>query len=196
LEIRQNASFQELLRCDARYKIMAMRLSLSVNNRDIVRASLRAKGWLGAHVTLSQGIESEEPSKRVWLQATDISEAPNAIHSSWEAVPLSVGDRIEIEVLPDGQSDSPMTITRTSESPSNLFSDVEQARLLLKAIKACDTALTEVADRASDVEGSDEFHKIRSAIGSVLVEIDQQLISPTLRRHPQLLREAEELKLR
>jgi hypothetical protein len=89
-----------------------------------------------------------------------------------------------------------MTITRTSESPSNLFSDVEQARLLLIAVKTCDTALTEMANRASGVEGSDEFQKIRSAIGSVLAEIDQQLISPTLRRHPQLLPEAEELKLR
>jgi hypothetical protein len=175
---------------------MAMRLSLSVNDRHIVRASLQAKGWLGAHVSLSHRIESEQPSNRIWLQATDISEAPNAIHSSWEAVPLSVGDRIEIEVLQDGESDTPMTITRTSESPSNLFSDVEQARLLLIAIKTCDTALTEVADRASGLEGSDEFQKIRSAIGSVLAEIDQQLISPTLRRHPQLLPEAKELKLR
>jgi Tn3 transposase DDE domain len=108
----------------------------------------------------------------------------------------SVGDEIEIKLLPDGEYDSPMTITRTSGSPNNLFSDVEQARFLLEAIKTCDTALMEVADRASRVEGSDEFHKIRTAVGSVIAEIDQQLISPMLRRHPQLLPEAEKLKIR
>jgi hypothetical protein len=141
-------------------------------------------------------MESNEPPNRVWLNAIDTSEEPNSVHSAWVSVPLSIGDKIEIEVLPDGVSDSPTTITRTSESPKNLFSDIEQARLLLAAIKICDTALMGVADRANDVESSDELQKIRLAVGSVLTEIDQQLISPTLRRHPELLPDAEEMKLR
>jgi hypothetical protein len=177
-------------------KIRVMRLSLSVNARPIARAALEAKGWLGAHVSLSRGMESSEPSNRVWLDAIDTSEEPNSIHSAWEGVPLSIGDKIEIEVLPDGVADSPTTITRTSESPKNLFSDIQQARLLLAAIKICDTALMAVVNRANDVEPSDELHKIRLAVGSVLTEIDQQLISPTLRRHPELLPEAEEMRLR
>jgi hypothetical protein len=132
----------------------------------------------------------------VWLSATDTSEEPNTVHSGWEPVPLSVGDRIEIQVLPDGESDSPSTVNRTSDSPNNLFSNVEKARMLLAAIKICDRALWEVAERANDAEPSDELHKIRYAIGSVLTEIDQQMISPTLRRHPELLAVAEEMKLR
>jgi len=173
-----------------------MRLSLSVNNRHITRASLKAKGWLGAHVSLSDGIESEEPSNRVWLQAIDISEEPNTVHSGWGSFSLSVGDKVEIEVLSDGEFDAPATVTRTSESPKNLFSTIEQARSLLEAIKICDTAFMEVIERAHDVEPTEEIDKIRNAIGSVLVEIDQQLISPTLRRHPELLAEAQEMKLR
>ena len=114
----------------------------------------------------------------------------------WDAVALSVGDKIEIEVLEDGESDPPNTVSRTSDSPNNLFSDIEQARLLLAAIKVCDKALWEVAERARDVEPKDELHKIVLAVGSVITEIDQQLISPTLRRHPELLAQAEELKLR
>ena len=129
-----------------------MRLSLSVNDHPIVRASLVANGWLGAHVSLSQGMESDEPTNRVWLRSTDTSDEPNTEHSMWDAVALTVGDKIEIEVLPDGESDPPNTTTRTSDSPNNLFSDVEQARLLLAAIKTCDRALWEVAERAKGAE--------------------------------------------
>jgi hypothetical protein len=173
-----------------------MRLSLSVNDGPIVRASLVTRGWLGAHVSLSQGMESEESTNRVWLRSTDTSDEPNSQHSLWNPVPLTVGDKITIEVLPEGESDPPSTVTQTSDSPDNLFSDLESARLLLAAIKACDTALSGVADRARAAEPDDEFRKIATAIGSVLVEIDQQLISPTLRRHPQLLATAQEMKVR
>jgi hypothetical protein len=176
--------------------ILGMRLSLSLNNRPIARASLVANGWLGAHVSLSQGVESVEPTNRVWLGATDTSDEPNTEHSTWDAVSLTVGDKVEIEILPDGESDPPNTTTRTSDSPNNLFSDVEQARLLFAAIKTCDRALWEVVERARGAEPEDELRKIVLAIGSVITEIDQQLISPTLRRHPELLVVAEEMRLR
>ncbi len=141
-------------------------------------------------------MKSEEPANRVWLRSTDTSDEPNTEHSTWDATALSVGDKIEIEVLEDGESDPPDSVNRTSDSPNNLFSDIEQARLLLAAIKVCDRALWEVVERARGVEPEDELHKIFLAVGSVITEIDQQLISPTLRRHPELLAQAEELKLR
>ncbi len=176
--------------------ILSMRLSVSVNDGPVIRASLVADGWLGAHVSLSQGMKSEEPTNRVWLCSTDTSDEPNSQHSTWDAVALNVGDKVQIEVLPDGESDPPSGFIRTSDSPTNLFSDVEQARLLLAAIKTCDAALSDVADRARGAEPDDEFRKIARAIGSVLVEIDQQLISPTLSRHPELLALAAEMKVR
>ena len=132
-------------------------------------------------------MESDEPTNRVWLNSMDTSDDPNTEHSKWDAVGLNVGDRIEIEVLPDGESDPPNSVSRTSDNPNKLFSDVQQARLLFAAIKTCDTALWEVAERARGAEPEDEFRKLAIAIGSVLTEIDRQLISPTLRRHPELL---------
>jgi hypothetical protein len=137
-----------------------------------------------------------KPPNRVWLVAADISEEPNTVHSTWEPVAVSVGDKIEIQVLPDGEADLPSTVTKTSESADNLFSDVGQARLLLETIRACDKALCEVTERAIGVESGDDLHKIRYAVTSVIAEIDQQLILPTLRRHPELLPLAEEMKLR
>jgi hypothetical protein len=173
-----------------------MRLSLTVNDRLIARAALVANGWLGAHVSLSQGVESGETPNRVWLNAMDTSDEPNTEHSAWGAVALNVGDKIEIEVLPDGESDPPNGVSRTSDNPNNLFSDAEQARLLFTAIKTCDKALSEIAERARATEPEDEFRKIEIAIGTVLSEIDRQLISPTLRRHPDLLGLAEEMSIR
>ncbi|WP_142988372.1 hypothetical protein [Granulicella rosea] len=172
-----------------------MRLSLAVNGQQKARASLTARGWLGAHVNLSNGIESES-NDRVWLNAIDTSKEPNTTHSTWGGFPLVPGDKVEIEVLLDGESDAPQEVSETSENVNNLFSDTEQARQLLKSVKSCDTALQEVLERAKDVESEDEFRKLALAVGSVLVELDRQLISPTLRRHPDLLPAAQDMKLR
>ena len=121
---------------------------------------------------------------------------PNTVHSAWEAVALSVGDKVEIEVLADGGSDPPNSVIRTADSPSNLFSDVEQARMLFTVIHTCDEALARVLEQARGGEPEDEFRNVALAVGSVLAEIDRQLISPTLRRHPELLPFAEEIKIR
>jgi hypothetical protein len=195
-QVTQNQTFPEVCREQATFTILDMRLALAVNDRPIARASLVTKGWLGAHVSLSQGVESDELTNRVWLNSMDTSDDPNTEHSTWDAVGLNVGDRIEIEVLPDEESDPPNSVSRTLDNPNNLFSDVEQARLLLAAIKTCDTALWEVAEQARGAEPEDEFRRLSLAIGSVLTEIDRQLISPTLRRHPELLVIAEEMKIR
>ena len=173
-----------------------MRLSLSVNDRSVVRASLEAQGWLSAHVSLSQGMNSDAAQDRAWINAIDVSDEPNSSHITWDAVPLSVGDRIAIEVLPDGESDPPTGITQTSESPNNLFSNLEQARLFLATIKACDTELWKALSIAQATEPPDEFSKITNAVGSIIVELDRQLISPILRKHPELLSEAQQMNLR
>ena len=147
-------------------------------------------------MSLSSDIKSDEPANRVWLVAADISEEPNTVHTTWEPVSISVGDRIQIEVLADGESDPPSTVTKTSASTENLFSDVSQARLMLETVRTCDKALWEAMERSVGVEPEDELHKIRYAIVGVLTEIDQQLIRPTLHRHPELLPFAKEIKVR
>lgn len=172
-----------------------MRLSLAVNGRQKARASLTTKGWLSAHVSLSQKIESSS-NDRVWLNAIDTSEEPNTTHSSWGGIPLVLGDKVEIEILADGESDAPDEVSRTTDNPNNLFSNAAQARQLLDSVKTCDVALQDILDRAKDAEPDDEFKKLALAVGSVLVELDRQLISPTLRRHPDLLQIAEDMKIR
>jgi hypothetical protein len=173
-----------------------MRLSLSVNDRPVARPSLESNGWLSAHVNLSQGVEAEEVPNRVWAVAYDRSEEPNSITSTWDGIALAVGDKVEITVLPDGESDPPSSVSRTTEATTNLFSNVEQARFLLNAVKVCDTELWGVLTRAQEKEPPDELAKIQRAVGEILAEFDRLLISPTLRQHPELLVEAQEKNLR
>ena len=172
-----------------------MRLSLSVNGRHTTLASLERKGWLNAHINLSQGLPQSEPD-RVWINAYDVTEEPNTTYTGWEAVPLVVGDKITVEVLPDGESDPPSEVSHTSDSPKNLFSDLQNALSLLNAIKTCDQVLTKVLDQAEATEPPDELRKIRLAVGSVLAEMDSQMITPTIRRHPELFSKAQELGIR
>jgi hypothetical protein len=172
-----------------------MRLSLNVNDREPVRASLQATGYLSAHLNLTKEPDKDGFSSRVWVDAIDVSEEPNTVSSTWEIGPVTVGDRVEILVLPDGDSDPPGKVRRSSESPKNLFSSVEEARFLLSAVQACDAELMGVLDRARNSEPAEEMEKVARAVFAIVYELDRHLITPTLRRHPELLVEAKEKKL-
>jgi hypothetical protein len=52
-----------------------------------------------------------------------------------------------------------------------------------------------VLDRAQHAEPPDELLKIQRAVADIIWELDTKLITPTLRRHPELLAEAKEKKL-
>lgn len=172
-----------------------MRLALYVNGQSIARASLEAKGYLSAHLNMSEGASPDEDTNNISLVAYDRSEEPNTVASVWAGPKLAVGDKVEVHVLADGESDPPTDVTHTSASRPNLFSTVEQARLVLASVKACDTELTGILARAQESESPDELQQIRLAIATVLSELDRQLIGPTLRRHPSLLSEAREAGL-
>jgi hypothetical protein len=170
-----------------------MRLQVSVNNGVPVRASLQNQGWLSVHLNLSSDDDDTDGcSSRLWVQALDKSDEPNSTNSTWDLGTLSIGDIAQIQILNEGEADPPTEVTRTSESPNNLFSNVDQARQLLSAISACDKELGAVLERSKTVEPEDEFKKIARAIVGISSDLDRYLIQPTLRRHPELLGEAQE----
>jgi hypothetical protein len=172
-----------------------MRLALKVNDRQAVRASLQANGLLAVHLNLIRERDKEAISSRVSINAIDKSDEPNSVRSTWEIGSVTVGDRVEILLLSDGDSDPASEVRRSSESPKNLFSSVEQARLLLSAVQACDAELMGIIDRARSGEPTEEMEKIARAVAGVVCELDRHLMAPTLRRHPELLAEAKEKKL-
>ena len=93
-----------------------------------------------------------------WLNSMDTSMRPNTSTRSWNAVTLNVGDKIEIEVLPDGESDPPYTRPAEPRITRTTCSQTCQARLLCQAIQTCDRTLWEVVEQA-DV--SQNMHFVR-----------------------------------
>jgi hypothetical protein len=168
-----------------------MRVQVAVNDGIPVRASLSSKGWLSVHLNFSSN-GAEDSDGSLWVQAIDYTDEPNSVNSVWEMGDLSVGDKAEVRLLADGETDPPTKVERSTERSTNLFSNVDQARLLLSAISACDKELTAVLERSKSAEPEDEFKKIVQAVGGIVMELDRSLIQPTLRRHPELLPEAQE----
>jgi hypothetical protein len=171
-----------------------MRVQVAVNDGVPVRASLNSKGWLSVHLNFSSDGAGDSAAS-LWVQVIDYSDEPNSVNSVWQIGDLSVGDRAEVHVLADGEMDPPTKIERSAERSSNLFSNVDQARQMLSAISACDKELNAVLERSQTSEPEDEFKKIAQAIGGIFVELDRNLIQPTLRRHPELSAEAQEMRL-
>lgn len=161
-----------------------MLLELAVNDGQPLRASLNRKGLLSAHLNVSIG---RDDAATLFLNSIDETDEPNTVYSTWEVGKPSVGDKIEIRLLADGEADPPTKVRRSSESPRNLFSNPEQARRLLDAVSTFDTELMAIIEHARVVEPKEEFDRIVRAIGEIVVEVDQHLISPTLRKHPELL---------
>ncbi len=172
-----------------------MRVQVSINDKTPTRASLAPKGWLSVHLNLSGGDSPEDSPASLYVQAIDYADEPNSVNSIWEIGELRVGDTARVDLLSDGEADPPTRVERSTELSTNLFSNVDQARQLLSAISAFDKELAAIAEHSRPVEPQDEFNKIARAIGSVFVELDRNLIQPTLRRHPELLAEAQEKHL-
>jgi len=171
-----------------------MILELAVNDGPPLRASLNKKGLLSAHLNASIGAD-ENDTATISLTSIEETDEPNAVHSTWKAGKLSTGDKVEIRLLEDGVAHPPTEVRRTSESPRNLFAGAEQARRLLKAINTFDAELISILELARTVEPKEEFDRVVQAVGAVVMEVDQHLITPILRRHPELLEEPEFKKL-
>ena len=52
----------------------------------------------------------------------------------WPVIELQIGDVVEIRVLPEGDGDTPSEIRKSSDAPSNLFSDGSLAKELLNSV--------------------------------------------------------------
>ena len=166
-----------------------MQLALKVNNREAVKGALQTKGILTAiiNVFFTPGTE---PSGKAFIHAFDFSG-----RSEWAAGELSIGDKVEIHLLPDGEADPPTRTRSVSDIPGILFSDLEQARQALAKVRVCKEHLQGILQSAKYAEPHDEALKIQRAVVAVVQDLGKYLITPTLRSHPELLSEAKALDL-
>ncbi|MHB8215668.1 MAG: hypothetical protein ACYDDS_06265 [Candidatus Sulfotelmatobacter sp.] len=168
-----------------------MRLSLSVNGAAPIVASLPGRGYLSAHLNMSDRPKENENNKDVRINGMQTEET-ETVHLKWPTLNLKIGDVVELRVLPNGNGDQPSEIRRSSESKYNLFSSVELAKELLQAVSEFEGHLTELRRKSKEEEPADEHKKFIAANGAVAWDLGQNFLYPVYRRHKELI--PEELK--
>jgi hypothetical protein len=166
-----------------------MQLTLRVNNGSAVTGAVGTKGILSAGVTVLVPADGKEIDAKASIRAFE------GDSSAWKIDNLSVGDKIEIEILPGTDADPPSETRRGCEEPMWLFSDPVQARNALAAIRICNEQLQGVLRAAGGAEPHDEAIKVQRAIAWLVQNLGAHLIYPIVRRHPDLLSEAKNLGL-
>ena|SRR5579862_7842510 len=167
-----------------------MQLTLRVNDKDTVKGAVESRGMLSAGISVFIPASGDK-----WIGKATIRAFESPTVSEWEAGEVSVGDKIEIHLLPDGEADPPTTTMQISDAPRLLFSDPNQARNALAAAHVCNEHLQGVLRAARDVEPHDEALRVQMAVARLVRDLSSHLIMPTLRRHPDLMPEAKELRL-
>jgi hypothetical protein len=166
-----------------------MRLSLSVNGAHPLVAAVSGPGYLSAHLNIRNRPKENDHAAKVGMRGTETAET-ETISLTWPTVDLNVGDAVELRILPDGEGDAPVEASRSSESPSNLFSNSDLAKELLQIVSDFEDRLWELVSKSEKVEPSDEHKKLTKAVGAVAYEIGERLLSPVYRRHKVLIPEA------
>jgi hypothetical protein len=169
-----------------------MQLKMKVNNGPPVKGAVTGKGVLGALITVSTPASGKEAKGKAYIHSFEFESSDG---SEWSAGDLSIGDKIEIHILPDADADPPTKTRRLAEVPGYLFSDPDQARQALAKLHICKEQLEEILQAVKLAEPHDEALNIQRAIMAVVQDLGKYLITPTLRRHPELSEEAKDLGL-
>jgi len=168
-----------------------MRLSLSINGVSRLVAAVSGSGYLGGYLNLHERPKDNDYSKSIRLSGTQTLDT-ETIRFEWPTFDLKTGDAVEIRVLDDGEGDAPSEVRRSSESPQNLFTNIELAKELLTLVSDFESRLIPLIEKSKETEPVDEQKKIALSIGYVLTELGDRLLYPIYRRHKELV--PDELK--
>jgi hypothetical protein len=171
--------------------VNGMRLSLKVNGSHRVVAAVNGPGYLSAHLNLRERPKDNDYSKTVRVAGTQTLET-ETVRFEWPEFDLQVGDTAELSLLNDGAGDPPSTVRRSSDSPQNLFSHPELASEVLSVVSAFESRLMQMVDKSKNTESADEHKRFALAVGQVLTQLGDSLLSPIYRRHKELV--PDELK--
>jgi hypothetical protein len=165
-----------------------MRLSLSVNGAPPVVASLSGPGFLNAHLNVHDRPKENDHSIKIRILGHQTAET-ETISMSWPTADLNVGDVVELRILPEGEGDAPVKVSKSSESPSNLFSSTELAKEMLQVVSDFDNRVMDLVSKSAKVESADEQEKITRAVCAASYEMGRHLCYPIYRRHKDLVPE-------
>lgn len=149
-------------------------------------AAVCGPGYLSTHLNLAERPKDDDYSKSVRVSGIETLET-ETVYLEWPKFDLEVGDRVEIRVLNEGESDVPSAVRKSSESPQNLFSHPEMARELTELVSDFESRLLRLIDTSKEREPVDEHKKFTTAVGHVLTEIGDHFLYPIYRRHKELV---------
>jgi hypothetical protein len=163
-----------------------MRLSLKVNGNPCVVAAVDGPGYLSAHLNLLERPKDNDYSKTVRLVATQTLETATVCFE-WPEFGLQVGDTAELSLLDEGSGDPPSSVRRSSESPPNLFSHSKLAGEVLAVVSDFESRLMQMLDKSKAIESAEEHKRFALAVGYVVAQLGDSLLSPIYRRHKELV---------
>jgi hypothetical protein len=164
-----------------------MRLAIAINGQSRYTASLSGAGYLSAHLNLANRPKENEAGSVLRIEGFDTNSDSETVSVKWPEIPLQLGDVAQIRVLEDGPGDAPSIRRSTVEAPSNLFADESLAKDLLALCADFEKRLFELMQRSESVEPEAEHRKFKRAVGNVVVDLGEHLLSPVWRRHPKLI---------
>jgi hypothetical protein len=159
-----------------------------VNGAHPVVASVSGPGFLSAHLNIHDRPKQDDQSINVRISGHQTAEA-ETISMSWPTADLNVGDIVELRILPEGEGDVPVKVSKSGESPSNLFSNTELAKEMLQLVSDFDNRLMELVSKSDKVESADEQKKITRAVCAASYDVALHLCYPIYRRHEDLVPE-------
>lgn len=163
-----------------------MRLSLKVNGHPRVVAAVDGPGYLSAHLNLCERPKDSDYSKSIRLVGTQTLET-ETVRFEWPEFDLQVGDTAELNLLNEGTGDPPSAVRRSSESPHNLFSHPELAKEVLSVVSDFESHLMQMLDKSKTIEPAEEHKRFALAVGYVVAQLGDSLLSPIYRRHKDLV---------
>jgi|SRR5450432_1634509 len=163
-----------------------MRLSLSVNGVSRYVAALPGPGYLSVHLNMNNRAKGGGSSAIVRVEGSQAADTGTVV-SKWPSYELLSGDVVEAQILPEGDGDVPSEVRASRESPSNLLSNAELAKSVLKAVSDFERQLVELVSESEKTESTDEHKKFARAVGGILQEHGSQLLYPIYRRHRELV---------
>jgi hypothetical protein len=164
-----------------------MRIAATLNGAPQYVASVQGAGYLSAHLNCANRPKENESKRVLRVEGFDTNSPTETVSLKWPEVPLSPGDVVQLQVLEEGPGDAPALRRTTSELPTNLLSDSNLAEELLGICGEFEKRLLEFMHRAQAIEPEDEHLNLKRAVGSIVVNLGEDLLSPIYRRHPGLV---------
>src|SRR5690349_20685109 len=135
-----------------------LRLYLDINGRTRVVAAVNGPGYLTARINMRELPKDNDYAKTVQISGTQTLET-ETVRIDWPSFQLQIGDKLECQLLPDGDGDPPSAVRRSSESPSNLFSNIDLAKELLQLVGDFESRLMKLVDKSKETETSEEHER-------------------------------------